>query len=120
MAGKGKTGPDKTVWTPQRVAALREIYLLKPRPSFAEIAQRLGVTIPAVQTVASKYGLSVRAVSFGNARLAVRASKKTISKPFVATLRRRSCMTCDAPFISEGSHNRMCPTCRSSTWGYAA
>lgn len=25
---------------------------------------------------------------------------------------RRPCITCRTPFISEGAHNRMCPSCR--------
>ena len=32
----------------------------------------------------------------------IRASQRTI----------RTCMTCQKPFESEGSHNRMCPSCK--------
>ncbi len=27
--------------------------------------------------------------------------------------KRRPCITCGAPFMSEGAHNRMCKTCRT-------
>ena len=29
----------------------------------------------------------------------------------------RKCMSCTAPFRSEGPHNRLCPTCRHKTEG---
>ncbi|MEM9782147.1 MAG: hypothetical protein AAF899_06695 [Pseudomonadota bacterium] len=35
-----------------------------------------------------------------------------LSKPAVATKKRRNCMTCGKTFMSEGAHNRMCTSCR--------
>lgn len=44
------------------------------------------------------------------AELAEKLARMTVSKP-------RNCLRCQAEFLSEGAHHRMCDRCRSVTLG---
>jgi hypothetical protein len=90
-------------WDPATVARLREIALQNPRPPIEEIAAEFGTTVSGVQTAMSKFGITKNS-----------APVSRFGKPSTpANYTRRACMCCSRPFVSEGSHNRLCVECKS-------
>lgn len=60
--------------------------------------------------IAALTGLSIRAVSNRLARAyAAEQERKMRATP----KKKRTCLCCGAPFMSEGPHNRLCSRCRS-------
>jgi hypothetical protein len=98
-------------WTPETVGRLREMALQNPRPPIEEIAAAFGTSISAVQTALSKFAITKNhaPARSGTPRVTIDYSKP----PTVTNFRRRDCMCCATPFLSEGIHNRMCTECAS-------
>jgi len=65
------------------------------------------------------------AVFRGNHRVSPLLSSQYLAENALERIARKSrvrvrrCMTCAAPFESEGPHNRMCKSCRESAGGQA-
>jgi len=112
---------------------LRELWQNNEKP--AQIAEKLGRSIAAVMTRAARLGLPRRSApgrkpgyqrkqSEKNKRLLSRASAETLmasadsQKADRATESNmklaRICLMCLKRFPSEGRHNRICPSCKSS------
>jgi hypothetical protein len=90
-------------WTTENVLRLREANLRTPRPTSEELAAEFGTSVAAVQTAMSRHCIT----KLGTPRA-------ESGKPAALTsYRSRNCMCCSKPFLSEGSHNRMCTECKS-------
>jgi hypothetical protein len=90
-------------WTSEDVDKLREAILRTPRPSKETLAEEFGTTAKAIQTALSRFNLTRQD-----------APRSGMRQPAdVSGFRSRACMCCSKPFLSEGSHNRMCTECKS-------
>lgn len=92
-------------WNAANVARLREILMRSPTPMLPLVAAEMQVTVSSIKTAMSRHGL-------GKTGSGARTDYGVMTK--------RDCITCDAPFLSEGKHNRMCPNCRAETAWCAA
>ncbi len=93
-------------WDPANVAKLRDMYLKLPTPSKAEMAAAFNTTESSIQTVLSRKGLVRNAAITGAA--------------WKNEKRARDCLCCRKPFVSEGAHNRQCPSCWAANSEMAA
>jgi transposase-like protein len=76
-------------WDAAAIEKLIAMVTATPRPSNEEIAKAFGVTVNAIQTAMSRYGITKR--SSGNTLLDLSVFKQ------------RRCLTCRNPFLSDGA-----------------
>jgi hypothetical protein len=108
MSRFGLSPHSNPVWNEQTLMKLSNILARDQIPSNGEIAVEMGVTLTALGTAMTKFGMSPYRGSKNSERIYQNESFR------VDTRRMRDCLCCEKPFGSDGIHDRLCDECGNS------